>query len=88
MITDVSDSKSIQESIEKTEKIFNGLHILFNNAGIMHPSDDNAMTTEDKVWDLTFDINVKGFFLYLFVFFFCFFLFFNCDFAKTPEKKK
>ncbi|KAI7863908.1 D123-domain-containing protein [Spinellus fusiger] len=33
---------------------------MFNNAGIMHPQDDNALTTEERVWDLTMDINVKG----------------------------
>ncbi|KAI9249582.1 D123-domain-containing protein [Helicostylum pulchrum] len=33
---------------------------MFNNAGIMHPEDDNALNTEDRVWDLTMDINVKG----------------------------
>ncbi|KAI9007937.1 D123-domain-containing protein [Phycomyces nitens] len=33
---------------------------MFNNAGIMHPEDDNALTTEERIWDLTMDINVKG----------------------------
>ncbi|KAI9303859.1 D123-domain-containing protein [Cunninghamella echinulata] len=33
---------------------------MFNNAGIMHPKDDNALNTEEKIWDLTMDINVKG----------------------------
>ena len=32
----------------------------FNNAGIMHPADDNALNTEEKIWDLTMQINVKG----------------------------
>lgn len=32
----------------------------FNNAGIMHPADDNALNTEEKIWDLTQAINVKG----------------------------
>ena len=32
----------------------------FNNAGIMHPEDDNALNTEEKIWDLTQNINVKG----------------------------
>lgn len=36
------------------------LNIIFNNAGIMHPADDNAETTEEKIWDLTMTINVKG----------------------------
>lgn len=26
----------------------------------MHPADDNAITTEEKIWDLTNTINVKG----------------------------
>lgn len=26
----------------------------------MHPDDDNAITTEEKIWDLTQNINVKG----------------------------
>ena len=30
--------------------------------GIMHMDDDNAVTTEEKVWDLTFNVNVKGVF--------------------------
>ncbi|KAI8366069.1 D123-domain-containing protein [Radiomyces spectabilis] len=33
---------------------------MFNNAGIMHPMDDNALNTEERIWDLTMDINVKG----------------------------
>ncbi|KAI7907667.1 D123-domain-containing protein [Cokeromyces recurvatus] len=33
---------------------------MFNNAGIMHPKDDDALSTEESVWDLTMDINVKG----------------------------
>ncbi|RUS25959.1 hypothetical protein BC938DRAFT_471412 [Jimgerdemannia flammicorona] len=33
---------------------------MFNNAGIMHPDDDNAITTEERIWDLTMNINVKG----------------------------
>ena len=32
----------------------------FNNAGIMDPKDDNALNTEEKIWDLTMQINVKG----------------------------
>ena len=26
----------------------------------MHPEDDNALNTEEKIWDLTMTINVKG----------------------------
>ncbi|KAI6034098.1 hypothetical protein BKA83DRAFT_4184902 [Pisolithus microcarpus] len=27
---------------------------------IMHPNDDNALNTEERIWDLTMTINVKG----------------------------
>ena len=26
----------------------------------MHPEDDNALNTEEKIWDLTMHINLKG----------------------------
>ena len=29
-------------------------------AGIMHPADDNALNTEEKIWDLTMQISLKG----------------------------
>jgi len=34
-----------------------------NNAGIMHNDDDNAVTTDEKIWDLTMEVNLKGVFL-------------------------
>lgn len=60
---DVSKADDCKNMIEKTESAFGELHILFNNAGIMHSSDDNAESTEEDVWDLTMEINVKGVFL-------------------------
>src|SRR4051795_2719422 len=33
---------------------------MFNNAGIMHADDDDAINTTEKIWDLTQSINVKG----------------------------
>lgn len=26
----------------------------------MHPEDDNALNTEERIWDLTMSVNVKG----------------------------
>ncbi|KAJ3053893.1 hypothetical protein HK097_003131 [Rhizophlyctis rosea] len=62
---DVSKEDQIKNAVEVAEKEFGRmvigkLNIVFNNAGIMHPDDDNAITTEERVWDLTFTINVKG----------------------------
>ncbi|MEE4112378.1 MAG: SDR family oxidoreductase [Desulfobacteraceae bacterium] len=44
-------------------RIPGAVKVVFNNAGIMHGRDDNAMTTEEDVWDLTMAINLKGVFL-------------------------
>ena len=59
---DVSDSDSVRRGIDSAEAHFGSLNVVFNNAGIMHTEDDNAVTTSDAVWDVTFNINVKGVF--------------------------
>ena len=60
---DVSSSSETEAMIQKAEEKFGALHIIFNNAGIMDSRDDNAMVTEEDVWDLTMAINLKGVFL-------------------------
>lgn len=35
------------------------LLITLSLIGIMHPQDDNALNTEERIWDLTHTINVK-----------------------------
>ncbi|KAG0163036.1 hypothetical protein DFQ30_000827 [Apophysomyces sp. BC1015] len=58
--TDVSKEEQVKALVDKAVETYGKLSIMFNNAGIMHPKDDNALTTEERVWDLTMDINVKG----------------------------
>jgi len=58
----VASASDCENMISFAEQTFGKLHIIFNNAGIMHSDDDNAMTTEESVWDLTMNINVKGVF--------------------------
>jgi NAD(P)-dependent dehydrogenase (short-subunit alcohol dehydrogenase family) len=60
---DVSKAADCEAMVAYTEEKFGKLNILFNNAGIMHSDDDNAMTTEEAIWDLTMNINAKGVFL-------------------------
>lgn len=60
---DVSKAADCENMVKVAEQTFGKLNVLFNNAGIMHGDDDNAMTTEEKVWDLTMNINLKGVFL-------------------------
>lgn len=61
--SDVSKAKDCRRMVEQAESEFGALHILFNNAGIMDSRDDNAEVTEEDVWDLTMNINLKGVFL-------------------------
>jgi NAD(P)-dependent dehydrogenase (short-subunit alcohol dehydrogenase family) len=60
---DVSSATDCQRMIAEAEKAFGKLNVLFNNAGIMHGKDDDAISTEESVWDLTLDVNAKGVFL-------------------------
>lgn len=60
---DVSSSSECEGMIRAAEERFGKLNILFNNAGIMHAADDDAVATEEDIWDLTLAINAKGVFL-------------------------
>jgi NAD(P)-dependent dehydrogenase (short-subunit alcohol dehydrogenase family) len=60
---DVSQATDAEGMVRAAEESFGKLDVLFNNAGIMHSDDDNAITTEESVWDLTMNINLKGVFL-------------------------
>ena len=60
---DVSKSADAEGMIRAAEESFGRLDVLFNNAGISHPKDDDAVATEEEVWDLTMSINLKGVFL-------------------------
>ena len=60
---DVSQAAACEKMVKVAERKFGRLDILFNNAGIMHHRDDNAVTTEESIWDLTMNINAKGVFL-------------------------
>jgi NAD(P)-dependent dehydrogenase (short-subunit alcohol dehydrogenase family) len=57
---DVSRSADCAAMVRAAEERFGKLDVLFNNAGIMHGKDDDAVATEEAVWDLTMAINAKG----------------------------
>jgi NAD(P)-dependent dehydrogenase (short-subunit alcohol dehydrogenase family) len=60
---DVSKAEGAQGMVRAAEETFGRLDVLFNNAGISHIRDDDAVATEEEVWDLTMNINLKGVFL-------------------------
>jgi NAD(P)-dependent dehydrogenase (short-subunit alcohol dehydrogenase family) len=60
---DVSSSADCERMVAAAEKAFGRLDVLFNNAGIMHAKDDDAVSTDESVWELTLAVNAKGVFL-------------------------
>jgi NAD(P)-dependent dehydrogenase (short-subunit alcohol dehydrogenase family) len=59
---DVARPQDCERMIAAAESEFGKLNILFNNAGIMHSQDDDAVSTDEAVWDVTMNINAKGVF--------------------------
>jgi NAD(P)-dependent dehydrogenase (short-subunit alcohol dehydrogenase family) len=60
---DVAKAAEAAKMIDAAERTFGKLNVLFNNAGIMHGKDDDAVSTDEAIWDLTMNVNAKGVFL-------------------------
>ena len=60
---DVSSGVEMERAVMETVERFGALHVAFNNAGIMHSEDGDAVGTDERIWDLTMQINAKGVFL-------------------------
>src|SRR5437762_4494220 len=57
---DVSRGADCARMVSAAEQAFGKLDVLFNNAGIMHRADDDAVSTDERIWDLTLDTNATG----------------------------
>lgn len=60
---DVSNAADCRAMVGFAEKSFGRLDVLFNNAGIMLGDDDDAVRTEEAVWEKTLAVNLKGVYL-------------------------
>jgi NAD(P)-dependent dehydrogenase (short-subunit alcohol dehydrogenase family) len=60
---DVSKAADAEGMTRAAEERFGRLDVLFNNAGIMLSADDDAVRTEEDVWELTMAVNARGVFL-------------------------
>ncbi|SZF05488.1 unnamed protein product [Blumeria hordei] len=58
-ICDVSKEADVKAIVDHVDS-WGGVDIMFNNAGIMHADDSDAIDTPENIWDLTQAINVKG----------------------------
>ncbi|MFJ6095657.1 SDR family NAD(P)-dependent oxidoreductase [Williamsia muralis] len=59
---DIADAKSVESAASETIRVLGGVTVLMNNAGVL---DDYAtvLGTDEKLWDWTFGVNLKGMFL-------------------------
>jgi NAD(P)-dependent dehydrogenase (short-subunit alcohol dehydrogenase family) len=60
---DVAVAADCETMVAAAEDTFGRLDVLFNNAGVMLSTDDDAVATDETTWDATMDVNVKGVFL-------------------------
>jgi NAD(P)-dependent dehydrogenase (short-subunit alcohol dehydrogenase family) len=63
IVADVSKNVDAASMIAAAEEAFGRVDVVFNNAGIMHSDDGDAVGTDEAIWDLTMDVNAKGVFL-------------------------
>ena len=58
--TDVTDEASIENAVNFAVETYGGLHVLYNNAGVMLGDDDNPVSTSVESYQKTMDFNVLG----------------------------
>jgi NAD(P)-dependent dehydrogenase (short-subunit alcohol dehydrogenase family) len=56
----VSNPADVEATVRFAVERFGGLHVLYNNAGIIHPDDTGVVETDEETWDRTMSINLKG----------------------------
>ena len=60
---DVAIAADCEGMVREAEQRYGSLDVLFNNAGIMHPDDQDAVQTDEAVWNQTMRVNLTGVFL-------------------------
>jgi len=57
---DVSREADAESMVADAVERFGRLDILYNNAGVMLPEDGSVDATDERIWDITLAVNVKG----------------------------
>jgi NAD(P)-dependent dehydrogenase (short-subunit alcohol dehydrogenase family) len=60
---DVTDEESVAALYDDAGARFGAVHVLMNNAGVLHPADASVLETERSTWDRVLAINLTGVFL-------------------------
>jgi NAD(P)-dependent dehydrogenase (short-subunit alcohol dehydrogenase family) len=57
---DVSEESEAEAMVRAAVDTFGRLDVLYNNAGVMLPDDGSVDAMDERIWDLTLAVNVKG----------------------------
>ena len=57
---DVSKAADAERMVRATVEAFGGLHVLYNNAGVLPPDDGGTLDTPEDTWDRVMAVNLKG----------------------------
>ncbi len=60
---DVSKAADVQAMVRRAKDACGGIHVLYNNAGVLHPKDGYVTDLDEEIWDLVLGVNLKGMYL-------------------------
>ena len=60
---DVADEASVREMYAEVARMYGGIDVLYNNAGISPPDDDSILETELEAWERVQAVNTRGVYL-------------------------
>lgn len=61
--TDVSNAADIKTAVDCAVKAYGGLHIMYNNAAVLHKRDTTVTDLEEEMWDFVLNVNLKSVYL-------------------------
>lgn len=61
--TDVSQAAQVEAAVRVAVETYGALHIMYNNAAVLHRKDATVTNLDEDIWDLVVDINLKGVYL-------------------------
>ncbi len=61
--TDVSNAAAIKIAVDRAVEAYGGLHIMYNNAAVLHKHDTTVTNLEEEMWDFVLNVNLKSVYL-------------------------
>jgi NAD(P)-dependent dehydrogenase (short-subunit alcohol dehydrogenase family) len=62
-VADVSHATQVEAAVRLAVETYGALHIMYNNAAVLHRKDAVVTNLEEEIWNLVIDVNLKGVYL-------------------------